>query len=332
MDWVESTVALLEVVSAWCTDHPVATTWILLALTLFHFRQRKLAREQLIQDQQTIVVIGADDGVGALTVRFLDRMGHIVYAGCCNEELARELQSVCSRRVMVRLLDISDPNSATRFCNSISQVWAVVHNLSIYRYCPIEWLGGSTLKALLEHNVTSVHTLLCRLLPALRRSSGRVVFVTDPTATKAGQGSVAQSLCNRALSGYIECLRLEMKNWKVRVVEVKTPLLYSKPRYTRIREGLSSEFERVDPKVRREYGSTFFSGFDASIKRSVKGLSREYKPIAKVVLQAVLATDPDDVYGSSLWKWFFTWPASGIDLAAPLPSAIRRTLKSRSLF
>lgn len=316
-----------------------------LAFTVFLFLlltyQRRAIKAAWITNHKVIIVIGADDGVGFFLVKYLDRLGHIIFAGCITDEGAQNLQTSTSNRVMVKLVDISTQESIDSFYQAISKklgarkLHALVHNMHIHRYSPLEWISNEIFGHLLQFNVMGVHSATKAFLPLLRQSKGRIIFLTDPTATAVGAYTSAQSVCNHAVRAYLNQLRREMAVWDVYVIEVRSCSLYSKQwMFSQMRSTLEDEFKVMNMHTRKEYGGTYFVSLLEEIQNSVKEKSRDYKPYSKLALQAILANEPNNFYKYSSFSWslkeLLKWMknlvdnSTDLDLRPCLPSALRK--------
>lgn len=331
-----------ELVSA----YPLTALSLTVLLFLLLTYQRRAAKAAWVTGHKVTIVIGADDGVGFLLAKYLDRLGHVVFAGCLTDEGAHSLQCSTSNRVMVKLVDISSKESIDSFYQAIRKklgsrkLWAVVHNMHIHRYSPLEWISNEIFGHLLQFNVMGVHAATKTFLPLLRQSKGRVIFLTDPTAAVVGTYTSAQSVCNHAVDAYIKQLRREMAVWDVHIVEVRSCSLYSKQwMFSQMRSTLEDEFRILDIHTKKEYGGTYFASLLEEIKDSVKQKSRNYKPYSKLVLQAILASEPNNFYryrpfNWSIWellRWIknFINNSTDLDLEPCAPSAVRHRYYER---
>lgn len=69
---------------------------------------------------KAVLVTGCDTGFGKMLVRRLDGFGCQVFAGCLTESGQLDLRQVCSARVKVFGLDVTDSDSVCRAYEFIS--------------------------------------------------------------------------------------------------------------------------------------------------------------------------------------------------------------------
>ncbi len=133
---------------------------------------------------KTVLVTGANSGIGKATVRGLALFGARVVMLCRNEARGREAADEVgaqtgSRALEVVSLDVSDLGDVRRVAAALSgePVDVLVHNAGVLPDRRVTTLDG--LELTLATNLVGPYLLTSLLLPALERARGRVVHVSS---------------------------------------------------------------------------------------------------------------------------------------------------------
>ncbi len=219
------------------------------------------------------IVTGGNSGIGLETVKLLAK-DHLVYAIGRNPATLHALEGFANVNPVA--LDITDFSALSAFTSPLTRVDVLLHSAALS-------VPSTTLEATpelwqqhLNVNVIAPAELTRLLLPALRRSSGKVVFINSGSGTLALAGHVVYSASKFALTALAHALRTEESEHGVRVATVApgptdTPLNQA----TRHREGNHAP---IDP---RDYLTA------SSVARAVRFIvdSPEDTQIADIVVR-----------------------------------------------
>src|SRR5204862_280452 len=124
-------------------------------------------------------VTGASRGIGRAVALRLAELGWEVYAGIRRPEDA-DARTAAGSRVSPLALDVTDEQHIAALDDGLPrELDAVINNADIVVDGPVEALPPSELRRQLEVNVVAQIAVSQAVLPRLRRSRGRVLFVSS---------------------------------------------------------------------------------------------------------------------------------------------------------
>ena len=165
----------------------------------------------------TVLVTGAGRGIGKVTSIRLARKGWQVYAGVRREADGKALADEVSGIVPVQL-DITSTEDVAALDAVLPQTLdAVVNNAGIAIGGPIEAVPLDELRRQLEINVLGQVAVTQAVLPRLRTSRGRVVFVSSLNGRVSQPLVGPYSASKFALEAIADALRMELRPWGIRV-------------------------------------------------------------------------------------------------------------------
>jgi NAD(P)-dependent dehydrogenase (short-subunit alcohol dehydrogenase family) len=170
----------------------------------------------------TVLVTGASRGIGNSIATRLAANGWDVFAGVRTEEDATRLRG--SARLTPVRLDVTDEKDIAALDQSLPpRLDAVVNNAGIVVAGPLETVPLADLRRQLDVNVTGQIAVTQAVLPRIRSSRGRIVFISSIN------GKISASLLGPycaskfAIEAAADALRLELKPWGIDVVVVEPP-------------------------------------------------------------------------------------------------------------
>ena len=143
-------------------------------------------------------------------------------AGVRQAEDGEALSQAQPQRISPVVLDITDPAQVAALDNALpGRLDAVVNNAGIVVAGPVELVPPEELRRQLEVNVVGQAAVTQAVLPRLRASRGRVVFVSSLSGRIATPMFGPYSASKFALEGMADALRMELAPWGIRVVLVE---------------------------------------------------------------------------------------------------------------
>jgi NAD(P)-dependent dehydrogenase (short-subunit alcohol dehydrogenase family) len=169
----------------------------------------------------TVLVTGASRGIGQTIATHLAEKGWDVFAGVRTEDDAARLRAGSDRLNPV-MLDITDEEDIAALDQSLpARLDAVVNNAGIVVGAPLETVPLAELRRQLDINVTAQIAVTQAVLPRLRSSRGRIVFISSVNGKIAFPLLGPYCASKFALEAAADALRLELKPWRIDVVVVE---------------------------------------------------------------------------------------------------------------
>ena len=170
----------------------------------------------------SVLITGASRGIGRATASRLSRNGWEVYAGVRSAADGDALVAELGDRVHPVVLDVTDAEQVAALDAALpSTLDALVNNAGSVVGGPIEAVPAAELRRQLEVNVVGQVAVTQAVLPRLRRSRGRIVFVSSVSGRISTPMTGAYSGSKFALEAIADALRLELRPWRLPVVLVE---------------------------------------------------------------------------------------------------------------
>jgi NAD(P)-dependent dehydrogenase (short-subunit alcohol dehydrogenase family) len=215
----------------------------------------------------SVLVTGAARGIGRATVLRLAASGWEVIAGVRNEADGDALLKENPGPARTVPLDITDPERIAALDQALPErLDAVVNNAGVVVGGPVEAIPPDELRRQLEVNVVGQAAVTQAVLPRLRASRGRIVFVSSLSGMVATPMTGAYNASKFALEGLADSLRMELAPWGIRVVIVQ-PAQTDTDMWRRADTDLDDAVETLSPDHRHLYAK-HIEGFRRSIPRS----------------------------------------------------------------
>lgn len=164
----------------------------------------------------SVLVTGAGRGIGHALTRDLSERGWDVHATARSAEDLRVLGEL--PHVHPVQLDITDRTAVAHLRDRLpASLDAVVNNAGIIVQGPLETVPLEDLSRQLDVNVTSQVGVVQAVLPLLRRSRGRIVFMSSVSGLVTLPGTGAYSASKYALESVADALRMELRPWGIHV-------------------------------------------------------------------------------------------------------------------
>lgn len=180
-----------------------------------------------------ILITGASTGIGYSCAGVLAEAGFAVFAGVRNDTDAARLRTGIDGAISPLTLDVRDANHISAAIDAIESsgipLAGVVNNAGIAVAGPLEYLPLSELQRQFDVNVFGALAVTQASLPLLRRSHGRIVFISSVSGQLAPPYLGPYAASKFALEAMADSLRMELSPFGIRVVvvqpgNVKTPI------------------------------------------------------------------------------------------------------------
>ncbi len=132
---------------------------------------------------------------------------------------------------------------------------AIVNNAGIVVSGPLETLSAADLREQFEVNVVGAVALTNLVLPRLRASRGRIVFVSSLSGVISTPMTGAYNASKFALEAIADAWRLELRPWGVKVVLVE-PAMTDTDLWRKAPETLEAEAAEMSPRTASSTPST----------------------------------------------------------------------------
>ena len=246
--------------------------------------------------RRTVLVIGAAGGVGLEVARMLS-VSHDVIGTVREESQIAAIRSEVPVASKITALDLSDNG---RLCDRLDTILSEVADLEAVIVCaavcpngPVETASVNALRDALEINLVSHVSIFQRCMPALRRSKGRIVFVSSYSG-KVGMPFTGAYVASKfALEGIADVMRREVSKWGVEVILVEPGGLKTRM-VTRQMKALKAATAALSAEERRLYGDRHRQ-FAKLMESSYEGLTPPAE-VAATIRTALRAVNPRTRY------------------------------------
>jgi NAD(P)-dependent dehydrogenase (short-subunit alcohol dehydrogenase family) len=226
----------------------------------------------------SVLLTGASRGIGQATALKLAASGWEVFAGVRRPEDGEALVAASPAGGITALaLDVTDAAQIAALDETLpDRIDALVNNAGIVVPGPVEGVTAEDLRRQLEVNVVGQVAVTQALLPRLRASRGRVVFVSSVGGRVATPMMGPYSASKFALEGLADSLRIELRRWGIRVVLIEpgaidTDLWRLAPDAARDAE------DALTPELRELYAEHL-----SGIKKTIPRVQKQAAPAARV--------------------------------------------------
>jgi NAD(P)-dependent dehydrogenase (short-subunit alcohol dehydrogenase family) len=241
---------------------------------------------------RTVLVTGASTGIGHATSLHLRSRGFDVIAGVRREQDGAEL---AARGVEIVLLDVTDEASVAGAAKQVGErpLSGLVNTAGVAIGGPLEYLPVERLRQQLEVNVIGLVATTQALLPALRRSTGRVVNIGSIGGRVTSPFVGPYNASKHALEAITDAWRQELAPWGLKVVVVE-PGSVSTPIWAKAADQVRHARESYPADALERYGDALasFDGLMAKLDR----LGSKPEKVAAVVERALTARNPRPRY------------------------------------
>ena len=239
---------------------------------------------------KTALVTGASSGIGAAVATRLMGSGWRVLAGVRKKGDAPEGTDEV-------LLDVTKPKQIQAAAERIEELDALVNNAGVALAMPLEHVPLDELRKQLEVNVVGQVAVTQALVPALRRSRGRIVFVGSIAGRSALPFLGPYAASKHALEAIADSLRIELKPWGIHVSIVE-PGTIRTPIWAK---GAEKADELQSEETTKLYGKRIAALRKVAAERGANGAAPD--EVAAVIEKALTSGRPKARYlvGRDAW-------------------------------
>jgi NAD(P)-dependent dehydrogenase (short-subunit alcohol dehydrogenase family) len=240
--------------------------------------------------QRGVLVTGASSGIGYACAALLAQHGFVVFAGVRGE---RDAERVGALHAEVRplLLDVTVSEQVAAAAQAIRAsgvpLRAAVNNAGIAVAGPLEFLPLDEIRRQFEVNLFGALAVTQAVLPMLRESRGRVVFMSSVSGQIAPPLLGAYAASKFALEAVADAMRMELSKFGI-ATSVVQPGNVRTPIWEKGRKEKDLLAERMPPAALRYYGKAIDALLRATLREERNGID------AAVVAQAVLRAVTDE--------------------------------------
>ena len=238
----------------------------------------------------SVLVTGAGRGIGRSTALRLAERGWTVHAGVRRLADGQALKEEAGGGIEPVELDITDAQQVAALPHAFGgRLGALVNNAGTVVSGPVEAVALDEVREQLELNVVAQVGVTQAVLPLLRESRGRIVFISSVSGRVATPFTGIYNASKFALEGLADALRMELREWGIRVALVE-PGSIDTDIWRRAQETADEAEARMRPEHRGLYADQI-----ASMRKTVARVQKQTSPpekVAAVVERALTSTRP----------------------------------------
>ena len=242
----------------------------------------------------SVLVTGASRGIGKSIVGHLAARGWDVIAGVRTEADGAAITALDPKRISSVMLDVTDADHIAALETSLQQrLDAVVNNAGVVVSGPMEAVTPDDWRKQLEINVIGQLAVTQAVLPRLRKSRGRVVFISSVNGRLSFAMVGAYCASKFALEAAADALRMELRPWGIGVAVVEPA--QTDTDIWRSADDMVVQAEASLSAEQRALYASHIAGFRKTIPLSQK-LAVPAEKVAAVVEEALTARKPRPRY------------------------------------
>lgn len=241
-----------------------------------------------------VVITGASRGIGQACALRLQAAGYRVFAGVRNDAAAERVAAHAAGIEPLHL-DVTDAESIARAGDAVEAALGadplagLVNNAGVAVAGPLEFLPAESLRHQLDVNVVGQLAVTQRFLPLLRRTHGRIIFMSSISGRLALPITGAYAASKYALEALADALRLELWTSGVKVILVE-PGMTATPIWETSRAQADRLMETFPARAFDLYGPLVEAARRRAAAAPREGMAPEV--VARIVERALEAVHP----------------------------------------
>jgi NAD(P)-dependent dehydrogenase (short-subunit alcohol dehydrogenase family) len=245
------------------------------------------------------LVIGGAGGVGSALINLLLERGGEVVATVLLPEEASAIENQYGGKVKCYVVDLSDADTALvklkDIVSTIDSLDTVTNCAAVAPNGPAELTPLSTFRRSYEINCVANAAIYQAVMPALRKTGGRIVFLGSMAGRVAFTFMSAYAATKFALEGMCDVMRREAEPQGVKVCLVQPGGIRTNLVYQQLID-VRSAIETLSNEDRRLYGALYDGYLKVSEASMEGGNSSTPEEVAQIVLEALEAEQPETRY------------------------------------
>lgn len=238
----------------------------------------------------SVLVTGAARGIGRSIAEHLADRGWDVIAGVRTQQDADAITAGSPQRISAVLLDVTDAAQVEQLDAALpDRLDAVVNNAGIVVSGPMETVSSEDWRKQLDVNVIGQLAVTRAVLPRLRQSKGRIVFISSVNGQLSMPMVGAYAASKFALEAAADALRMELRPWKVSVVVIEPA--QTDTDMWRTADSAAVEAEQALTPEHRALYARHIAGFKKSIPASQR-IAVAPEKVSAAVAQALTVRRP----------------------------------------
>ena len=177
----------------------------------------------MVSNQLSVLVTGANTGIGLAITQYLASRGMHVFAGARKQEALESLAK--NSNVTPLKLDVTNAEDIKKAKKIIEEktagLFALVNNAGIGNGGPLMDVSVEDLRAQFEVNLFGVHQITQAVFPLLLKAKGRIVMMSSDSGFFATPFFGPYCSSKFALEGYSDSLRREIIPYGVKVIIIE---------------------------------------------------------------------------------------------------------------
>ncbi|XP_064594575.1 D-beta-hydroxybutyrate dehydrogenase, mitochondrial-like [Liolophura sinensis] len=290
----------------------VGLTLLFIGLSIGGYKllKKKLMRRVPVEGK-SVFITGCDTGIGNSLARRLVSLGFRVFAGCYrpDDEEAQALRASCGDSLHVVPLDVSSDSSVADAVKHVKEylkdggcLWGVVNNAGQDVNGEAELCTMDIYKRYMDINMFGTVRVTKAFLPLIRRSKGRILNVTSVKGRVGTPQTAAYTMSKYAGEGFADVLRIEMKQWGVKVILIEpgnfggTTSILKNMNRERMKRDLEIMWEEATPEVQEDYGRDYHFAVMSGICEAVGTAPNSLAPVIDAMEDGLVNEAPKSRY------------------------------------
>lgn len=239
----------------------------------------------------SVLISGTSRGIGRATALRLARSGWDVLATVRDAEDGEALVAEAGGgSVRVLELDVTSDEQVAALDERLPE-WldAVVNNAGVVVSGPLETLSADDVRGQFEVNVVGAVALTNLVLPRLRASRGRIVFVSSLSGRISTPMTGAYNASKFAIEAIADAWRLELRRWGVKVILVE-PAMTDTDLWRQAPETLEAGEAEMSAEHRDLYAE-HLAGMRKTIPR-IQKMAKPVEGVAAAIERGLTASRP----------------------------------------
>ncbi len=243
-----------------------------------------------------VLITGASTGIGYASAELLASEGYAVIAGVRSRADAERLQAL-HQNVHPAMLDVTREGDLEAAVHIIAErglaLRAIVNNAGIAVAGPLEYLPMNRLRRQFDVNVFGALSMTQAALPLLRKSCGRVVFISSVSGQIAPPLLGPYAASKFAIEALADALRMELAPFGIFVI-VLQPGNVRTPIWQKGRAEKDRAMANFSEQARERYGAAIENLARVTVREERSGIAPAV--VARAVLKAIRTPRPHARY------------------------------------